>query len=336
MRVRAFGWLLGCLPAALLANDPVEVEAARLGEVAGPLVQEISASVQAGSDSQLSAELALPIAEVLVDVGDSVRRGQPLLRLDRRDPQLQLQQATAQRQSAQAQAELAGERRRRGEELAPRGHLSADEMLALRSQEKAAAAALEVAESALALARRQLQKTELQAPFDGEVMARHAQVGDLASPGVPLLRLVEHGRHQVMATLPAAVADQLRQTQQLQFRFEGHDFPLRLLQLGSSIDPGNRGRHARLAFTANSAPSGANGLLRWTLPGYRLRADWLVQRPEGLGVFVLEQERARFLAVPGALPGRDAAAELAADTLLVIGGQQALQDGAAVRLRGSR
>jgi RND family efflux transporter MFP subunit len=323
------------LPRLAGATDVAQpVRATALGELATVQTLNAPAEVVARQDSLLSAELALPIAQVLVEVGQSVQRGELLLQLDPRDVQLQLRIAQARQGAAAAQLELAQQRLQRGRELATRQFSSADDLLALEANRAAAAAELDIVKSELAAAQRSLEKTRLLAPFDGEVVARHAQVGALANPGTPLLRLVQLDQQEVEARLPEALADTLTQAQTAVFVSPEGRFPLRLLRLTRSVDSASRSRLARLAFSAEALPPGRSGSLHWQTGAPSLAAGLLVQRGQQFGVFRIESGRARFVALPGAVAGRSAVLELdlPASTLIVHEGQQRLHDGDAVQL----
>jgi RND family efflux transporter MFP subunit len=319
---------------AALAEESAPLQSASLGELSASTSQQLSASVVPRHDSTLAAEIAAVVAAVEVEVGARVEPGAVLLRLDARDATLQRDQVQAQRQAAAARADLAGRRRQRGEELAPQGHISADELLALRAADAAAEADLALAEAALALAKRQLDKTVLRAPFAGEVLARQAQVGAMASPGQPLLRLIGVDG-EVEAALPAELAARFERGSGYRFHYAGRDYPLTLARLGGVVDPSARTRIARLQFVDAAAPPGSSGQLRWREPGHAVPAELLVERDGRLGVFLVDAGVARFHALPEALPGRGASVDLPSTTRIVIRGQQSLQDGMAVAADGT-
>lgn len=308
-------------------SQPHPVRATPLAELARPQTLSAPAEVVPRQDSLLAAELALPVSRIHVEVGQTVEAGQVLLELDRRDPTLQLRQAEAQRKAAEAQRELTRQRLLRGRELAERQFSSADDVLALEAAEAAASADLEIAESAVAIARRTLEKTSLRAPFAGEVVARTAQLGALAAAGSPLIRLVQLGEDEVEARLPAAQAAGLAEAGAIHFEAPGARLPLRLLRMTRSVDPASRTRTARLAFVEAGLAPGHSGSLVWQAPGFSLPAELIVQRDGVLGVFVVEGSTARFVALPGAVSGRSAEVALAGTTLVVSEGQQRLRDG---------
>lgn len=313
-------------------SAPIPVTAAPLAELASPQRLSAPAEVMPGQDSMLAAELALPVARIHVEVGERVEASQVLLELDRRDPELQLRQAQAQRRAALAQRELAAQRLARGRELAAKAFTSADDLLALEAAEAAASAELDIADSALAIARRTLEKTTLRAPFAGEITARQAQVGALAAPGSPLLRLLQIGQDEVEARVPAAQADGLAEAGAVYFETPGARLALRLLRLTRSVDPASRTRTARLAFVGPGLSPGHSGSLVWDAPGFRVPAELVVLRDGALGVFRVEGTQARFVALPGAVAGRSAEVDLPAMTLIVSDGHQRLRDGDMVSL----
>lgn len=335
MRIAALLLVATALSTPVTAEESPRLQRASLGQLAAPAPQQLSAVVVPRHDSTLAAELSAVIAAIEVDVGARVEHGDVLLRLDARDATLQHDQARAQRQAAAARAELASRRRQRGEELAPQGHISADELLALRSSDAAAEADLAVADAALALARRQLDKSVVRAPFSGEVLVRHAQVGAMASPGQPLLRLIG-SEGEVEAALPAELAAGFESGSGYLFQYAGRDYPLALARLGGVVDPSARTRIARLRFVGDPAPPGSSGLLRWNASGHAVPAELLVERGGRLGVFVVEGGSARFFAVEGAQSGRAAQVSLPADTVIVTSGQQSLQDGMPVATEEAR
>ncbi|MCK7592559.1 efflux RND transporter periplasmic adaptor subunit [Pseudomarimonas salicorniae] len=314
------------------ASTPVKVRAQPLSEVATPRSLNAPAEVVPRHDSRLASELALPIREVRVEVGQKVQAGELLIELDRRDPELQLRQAQAQRAAAAAGLELARQRLSRGKELAGKQFVSADELLALSAGEAAARADLEIADSAVAQARRSLEKTRILAPFDGEVVERMAQAGALASPGTPLLRLVQLGSDEVEARVPQAQAASLAAAGEAFFEAPGLRLPLRLLRLTEAVDPSSRTRTARLGFVDAAAAPGRSGSLRWKASTASVPAELIVQRDGRLGVFRVEQGIARFEVLPDAEPGRSAEIGLPPTTLMVTEGQQRLRDGDPVSL----
>jgi RND family efflux transporter MFP subunit len=310
---------------------PATVTVRPATEVLLPSTASAAAIVLSPNDTQLSAELAAPIAKVAADVGAQVARGALLIELDCTDTRLALAQAEAQVAAAQARVALVAQRLKRAETLAAKNFVSADELLALSTEKQAAQAEGKVTEAQRAVVARQVAKCRISAPFDAVVMERQAQVGALAAVGAPLIRLIDVSAVEVEARLAEADAGALEQAGQLEFESQQQRYPLRLLRVSPVLEATSRSRIARLGFVGEAAPAGSSGRLHWQAAGGRLPAELMVQRDGVLGVFTVEDGRARFVPVPGAQPGRPADVARAPGALLVVEGQQGLHDRMPVR-----
>lgn len=160
-------------PAKLAAPAGVGVEVAPVTRM--PLQRSIAAVGTLRSDNSvmLRPEVAGRIAEINFTEGGKVKKGDVLIRLDDSVPQAQLQQA-------QANLALAESRHRRAQELSREGFIS-------KQARDEAASELKVQRAAVALAKAQLEKTVIQAPFDGLIGLRNVSVGDYISPGADLV-----------------------------------------------------------------------------------------------------------------------------------------------------
>lgn len=333
--------LLGLMLAACGQEDPPpaqppatkEVVVAPASRVVLPLRATAPAQVVSGNASDLSSDVSARVARVHADVGSTVPAGGLILTLDPADYRLAQAQAQAQLASAQANARLLEQRVRRAATLVAQRYVSEDELQALRAERDAARAQVDIASANQQVAARNVAKTRITAPFDGVVVERFAQVGTLAAAGSPLLRFVQAGGLEVEANVQTDDAESLRQSTRIVLQAgQGDEHPLRLLRLATVVDPGARSQVARLAFEGTPTIAGTSGTLAWTAPGQRLPANLLVKRGQALGYFVARDGRARFVAVPGAQQGRAFAVEIEPGVSLVVRGQNALEDGEAIRI----
>ena len=158
------------------------------------------------ADATLSTKLMGSVSEVLVQEGDVVRRGQPLLRIDARDLSAQRQQmdaAQAEAAAVLAEAELYVGRMRalHADDAAPRAQLDAAETGYTRALAGVAAARASAAELAAITS-----YALLRAPFDGIVVRRMVDPGSFAAPGAPLLTVQDPHRLRVsVSASPQAV-----------------------------------------------------------------------------------------------------------------------------------
>ncbi len=172
----------------------------------------VSGSVAAWQEMSLGVELSdVRAAEVLVEVGDPVRAGQVLLRLDTRTLEVQARQADAGMAQARANLELAAANLTRGERLVGEGLISSSDADELRARLTSAEADLTTAETNRDAARLRLEFATLRAPDDGVISARSVQPGQVVNSGTELLRLIRRGRLEWRAELTEADLSRVRE-----------------------------------------------------------------------------------------------------------------------------
>ena len=162
-------------------------------------------SVYAWQEAVIGPEVGgYRVAEVRVDVGDKVRKGQALVRLA--DEMAAAEVASKRAAKAQADAQLitASSNLRRAESLDGSGAVSAQERERLKSEDLAARARVEAASSDLTAAELKLKYTRVVAPDDGVVTSRSVVVGQIAQAGGEMLRLLRQGRVEWRAEVPEA------------------------------------------------------------------------------------------------------------------------------------
>ncbi|MFM2110287.1 MAG: hypothetical protein RLZZ372_1211 [Pseudomonadota bacterium] len=153
-----------------------------------------SGSVAAWQEMSLGVELAgIRVANVLVEPGDRVSAGQPLVELDRRTLDVQARQADASLAQAAANAELAVSQENRGKSLLERNLISTNDFEVLRANRARAEAQRTAAEAERDAARLRLGFATLRAPDAGIISARNVQPGQVVAGG-ELLRLIRRGR----------------------------------------------------------------------------------------------------------------------------------------------
>ncbi|MDP4302212.1 efflux RND transporter periplasmic adaptor subunit [Leptothrix discophora] len=176
-----------------------------------PVTLAANGNIAAWQEASIGAELTgLRLAEVLVDVGDRVKRGQLLavFAADTIKADLaQLDAALAQARAAQADAVDNAERTRA---LRDTGVLSAQQVQQALSAETAAQARVAAAEAALQAQRLRLSQTRVLSPDDGVISARSATVGGIGGNGQDLFRLIRAGRLEWRAEVPAAELSRLK------------------------------------------------------------------------------------------------------------------------------
>ncbi len=154
-----------------------------------------SGSVAPWQEMILGVEVTgLRVAKVLVEPGDRVVAGQPLVELDRRTLEVQARQAEANLLQARASAELAASQAKRGESLLAQKLISTSNFDELQANRSRAAAQVVVAEAARDEAALRLGFATLRAPDAGVIAVRRVQPGQVVTAGNELLRLIRRGR----------------------------------------------------------------------------------------------------------------------------------------------
>jgi len=165
---------------------------------------ELDGSLQAVRESTLSAQASGRISSLQVKAGDRVRTGQVLAIIDDRMTQAGVSQAQA--QVAQADAQLANARAQfeRTRDLLAQGFVSQSALDVAQAQYKAAQAGASGAAAGQTQSQVAQGLTRLTAPYDGWVLATHAQVGDLAMPGTPVLTVYAPQPIRAVVHVPAS------------------------------------------------------------------------------------------------------------------------------------
>jgi RND family efflux transporter MFP subunit len=169
-------------------HTPVAVETAAAEITQQTLMYEAVGTIMARTASTISSKLMGAVREVHVREGDIVKAGDLLVTLDQR-------QVEAQLQKAQANAEVAAKEYRRYQQLLSTQSITQQEF------DRAEARHLQ-AQAAVAAATVGRKDANVRAPYDGQVVAKMINQGDLASPGTPFFTIEQKGLFCADLVLP--------------------------------------------------------------------------------------------------------------------------------------
>ncbi len=182
-------------PAMVVTVAPPKRELLPVQVVAdGDVVAWQEASIASESNS-------LTLAEVLVDVGDTVKRGQVLARFNGRTVAEDVAQAKASLVEAQANAVEARANAERARRLLRTDSMSKQQADQYFAADRSAQARVRSAQAALASRRQNWQNVELRAPDDGVISSRTATEGSVPAAGTELFKLIRQGRLEWQAEL---------------------------------------------------------------------------------------------------------------------------------------
>jgi RND family efflux transporter MFP subunit len=194
--------LAGCEAntAALKAERPVQVQ--RVSFEKENAAREFVGVVRARYETDLGFRVAGKIVARLANVGDRVRAGDVVARLDRQDLQLQTESAEAEISAATSNLVQAAADLERYTTLRTRGYASVADFDRKKWAKDEAEGRLERARRALDLARNQLGYGDLKADADGVITATLAEAGQVVAIGQAVARLAHRGEKEAVVALP--------------------------------------------------------------------------------------------------------------------------------------
>ena len=161
-----------------------------------------SGEVRAHVEAELGFRVSGKMVERRVKLGDTVRRGQILARLDPQDIALSASAAHAQVSAAEADLKLAGVEYERVKQLAIRDFVSASVVDQRHTALLAAQSRLKQAQAQASVASNQTGYANLIADGDGKVTAVLAEAGQIIAAGQPVMRLTRGDGTEVQIYVP--------------------------------------------------------------------------------------------------------------------------------------
>jgi len=178
----------------------VQTQAARY--VSMPQDYRYAGTVQGTSRAKLSARMMGRIEYQPFEEGDAVRKGQTLARLRSADVAARQEQVLGNLREAEAARDNAAENDRRMAALFAAGSATKKERDDAATQRTMAESRVDALQGSLDAVNEQLAEATVKAPFSGVVVRKWAQVGDMASPGLPILTIEDTKRLEVVARIP--------------------------------------------------------------------------------------------------------------------------------------
>ena len=225
-----------------VAQRSVRVETLTLQPTTFEDIIELTGTVESDNDATLSAQSAGTV-EYLAPLGRRVAQGAVIARLDQGLLNAALQQAEAQVENAQASLELAEDTYNRQEPLYRDSIISALEFQNVRAQLNQAKAAFRQADALRAQAQEQLDNTVIRAPSSGTVEEHAVERGEQATPGMPIIRIVDTRRVKVTVGVPERYAGDIEIGTAVQLDFQAYRGRVqegRVTFAGSAINPLSR------------------------------------------------------------------------------------------------
>jgi RND family efflux transporter MFP subunit len=235
------------------------------------LTYSAEAVVEAVRQSTVSAQVAGRIVELRFDVGDSVKKGEVIARIDERAAAQALAASEAQVREAQAAAANARAQYDRTRELLAQKFVSRATLDKAEADYKQAQARLGAVLAGAGQAATERSFATIVAPYSGVVSARHVELGEMAVPGKALLTGFDPTTLRVVATVPQTqvAALQAAGRARIEVPSAGRWLDVKSLTVVPAADPRTHTSRVRLEL-----PGDARGVY----PGVYARAHFVVGR----------------------------------------------------------
>src|SRR5690606_34211886 len=207
--------------------------------------------VRARHEPELAFRIGGKVTRRLVEVGDRVKKNQPLAELDPEDARLQLEAARSQVAAAEANLNLAQAERDRYRALLDRQMISSSQYDNAENSYRSAAARLKQARAEFDVAENHATYSVLRAPRDGVIARRSVEVGQVVAAGQTVFTLAADGEREVLFSLPEKSLAHLRIGQPVEVELwsrPGQRFAGTLRELSPAADPQSRTFAARVSF----------------------------------------------------------------------------------------
>lgn len=281
------------------APAPVDLKSAAAEVREVDLAYTAEAVIEAVHQSTVSAQIAGRIVELRFDVGDYVKKGEVIVRIDERSAMQAVAASEAQVREADAAARNARVNLERSRQLLAQKFVSQAVVDKAEADAKQAQARLAAMLAGAGQAATERSFATIVAPYSGVVSARHVELGEMAVPGKPLMTGFDPASLRAVANVPQAQVAAIQSSGRARIELPslGRWIDARQVTVVPSADPRTHTTRVRLELAED---------LRGVYPGVFARAHFTVgraprllapraavfQRSELTGVYVLDDKGA--------------------------------------------
>src|SRR5829696_6023680 len=265
-------------------------------QVAGP-ERRFTGVIAARVESNLGFRVPGKIVERLVNGGQQVKAGQPLMRIDETDLRLAL---TAKRNAvaaARASVVQLGADERRYASLLNKGWVSRQRYEQAKAASDTAEAQLAAAEAEARVAENEATYSVLVADADGTVVETLGEPGQVVSAGQTVVRIAEAGPREAVVALPETIRPAIGSVAEASvYGADGRRYTAHLRQLSDSADAQTRTYEARYVLNgeAAAAPLGATVTIRLvnqaSQPEVEVPLGAMLDNGQRTGVWILDHD----------------------------------------------
>jgi len=331
--------------ARLQSVEATPVTVAVVTNVAWDRTVSIVGTLYPKDEAAIAARVEGQVEKTLVDFGDRVQTNQDLAFIDTASYEAQLDQAVG--NFAKADANLANARQsfERVQKLKQEGIASVSDFDLAKAQLDQWEAELKAARGAQAVAQLNVERSRVQAPFDGGISQRFVGRGDFVHIGTPLFNLVNDGVLKFIFQVPERYASYVEKKLPVKFNvdnYPGETFTGSVYLISPAVNTTSRAFGVGALVTNTDFRLKASTFARGTLVLERgvqtpvVPVESVVSFAGVTKVFVIENNVARSRSVQvGRI--RDGLQEItsgvAAGAVVAVTGQNRLTDGSAVAIK---
>ena len=245
-------------------QDPPMVSLATAARVSGSQ-RGFTGTIDARVESNLGFRVAGKIVERLVNVGEQVKAGQPLMRIDETDLRLALMAKRNAVAAARATVVQTDADERRYANLVNDGWTPKQRYEQAKAASDTANAQLAAAEAEARVAENEATYSVLVADTDGTVVETLGEPGQVVSAGQTVIRLAQAGPREAVVALPEIIRPAIGSVSEASlYGADGRRYTAHLRQLSDSADVQTRTYEARYVLdgAAAAAPLGATVTIR--------------------------------------------------------------------------
>ncbi len=257
--------------------------------------------IKSVKESMLAGKVMGKVQRIHVTAGEKVKNGQLLITIDNSDATSRVTQAKGALAQAEAAKTIARQMLDRFETLKEKDSASQAKYDKAMFDYSSALGAVEQARGALSTARAYLKETRVVAPFAGQVIDTLIEEGEMAAPGVPLLRIEGDGELEFEATVTAQDISALRVGQSVTVelevgRGEKREIPGTIYEIVPAMDRVTHSNTVRVRVKeTDGLRSGMFGRATFarvagSCPGVVIDEDRLVRMGQLSAVFVVDTD----------------------------------------------
>jgi membrane fusion protein (multidrug efflux system) len=238
--------------ASQVTSPPVDIPMTTVQEARTPQVLTLTGMIAADQRSEVTADTQGKVISVLVERGQRVKMGQPVVQLDVRNAALSSREAQANLEAARAQKQLAEEECKRTQVLLEKGAITRSEYDRQATQCTSTLQQVSAAQARADMISKSVSDGLVRAPFDGQVTEKSVAPGEWVAPGRTLFTLVDDDPLKIELSVPEAEVSRIQKDQAVDLTTiarSGTHYAATVTRIGGEI-----GKSRSLVVEATLAP----------------------------------------------------------------------------------